>query len=1045
MRHHAGYILIICCIILIPGVSVSSLIPDGITCNNTPIWVIAGDSTPSFLQIHVFNISNSSEFLPGIPVQLSLDDDSMGTLSTLSVTTDSFGNATASFMPLFHSGSVNITANITHTGNTAMIRQFIDHNTPYQLGTLIFPDSMTIGTIDNITASYVDQYNNFIDNRRDVEYISFSIISSPSSYSKFLPSNTTDITVYVDNVGNATANFRASDLAGLHQIQVALPGYPIASTPIWIQGFSNRPIKSISAEVIPEYLKIPADKSSVFLINYLCTDNYTQPSSGRQLYVNTSLGESRLLTSNVYGIASLYYGPMSAKGIVTLNATALDKYDSINHATNGPLNLQFTSRAPISISNPSGSPQNLPSYELTSGSKFATISAIVMDELGNGVSGENVTFSISNIAYNSKSTRKPSFDQNNENIATLNVLTDSDGYATAPFYPGSFITPDLEGTKSQCSVYARWNNQTFSNPEKGPLSMIWTNSPYLSVYTNVTPRQAKFGDIITVNIRVEGTGYKLQRKPIDAILTIDTSGSMAWKLDGSSTTNTSLKRITYAKTAAKNFVSQMNVNEGGDRIGVVPFGSTSSVRRSLSNDAVAINTTINGLTSIGATIFREAIYKSIQEIKSNGRDDAVRAIIALTDGEWNYDGHPLAFGTGWAVNSSITFSGSSMEMNKYRYYPGLGGTLRILSRTCVDAHDGDTCVEGTHDCSCTNNWGCTDGISTNQNMSVYAQSTPKNVSVYTIGFASVLNAGVVANLSALSTSTKATYTWAGDSAALNLLFELIAGKLKENAGINVNAGFEFEDIEITTNSTTNNLPGHEVFTYISPTTETKYWMNDTAHNPIATYPKSHDDTDNWLNDRMTFSLGSIKLNQSWETTFKLKLNSDNRSIGSINLFGNSIINFTTDQGTIENVTLPETYILCIGDQTPSQTGEPDPMTYEDLTATNTSTLMSWTFTRNFTRNSTPVTYWDRTWYEKYYISINPGIGEKKVGESVFHPPVGRSGSFEYDIAQILPKRDQTYQVIFRVKGDDFSGTFGEKLIQLPISGLIGKTPPILLQ
>ncbi|MEI8331433.1 MAG: hypothetical protein WCF90_07275 [Methanomicrobiales archaeon] len=55
---------------------------------------------------------------------------------------------------------------------------------------------------------------------------------------------------------------------------------------------------------------------------------------------------------------------------------------------------------------------------------------------------------------------------------------------------------------------------------------------------------------------------------------------------------------------------------------------------------------------------------------------AARAAIVMTDGDWNNEGAQAAHGTGWpAGNPDKTFSGNTIELNNYRYYDGLGGTL----------------------------------------------------------------------------------------------------------------------------------------------------------------------------------------------------------------------------------------------------------------------------------------------------------------------------------------------------------------------------------
>ena len=94
--------------------------------------------------------------------------------------------------------------------------------------------------------------------------------------------------------------------------------------------------------------------------------------------------------------------------------------------------------------------------------------------------------------------------------------------------------------------------------------------PFLSISTNVTPLVGAWNDTITVNVKVEGNGYKQKRKPIDVMLLLDTSGSMAWDINHDYRSGN--QRINAAKAAAKQFIS--NMDPENDRVGLVSFAST---------------------------------------------------------------------------------------------------------------------------------------------------------------------------------------------------------------------------------------------------------------------------------------------------------------------------------------------------------------------------------------------------------------------------------------------------------------------------------------
>jgi large repetitive protein len=134
-----------------------------------------------------------------------------------------------------------------------------------------------------------------------------------------------------------------------------------------------------------------------------------------------------------------------------------------------------------------------------------------------------------------------------------------------------------------------------------------------------------------VNITITGTSYLT---PLDAILVIDRSGSMA---DGSPSS------MSHAKTAAINFVRKvfnpMNNPGNANRIGVVSYSNFASkdIQLSFAADSSLIISKINALVANGSTNIADAFYQASKEMKSRGRTncDVLRSIILLTDGVSN--------------------------------------------------------------------------------------------------------------------------------------------------------------------------------------------------------------------------------------------------------------------------------------------------------------------------------------------------------------------------------------------------------------------------
>lgn len=95
-------------------------------------------------------------------------------------------------------------------------------------------------------------------------------------------------------------------------------------------------------------------------------------------------------------------------------------------------------------------------------------------------------------------------------------------------------------------------------------------------------------------------------------------------------TPATLSKIDSAKNAANSFLNNMGLN---DQSGLISFSDSVSLDKPLSSDHPATQTAVNSLSTGGATNIGDAIDAGIQELNSNGRSQAVKAIILLTDGK----------------------------------------------------------------------------------------------------------------------------------------------------------------------------------------------------------------------------------------------------------------------------------------------------------------------------------------------------------------------------------------------------------------------------
>jgi hypothetical protein len=703
------------------------------------------------------------------------------------------------------------------------------------------------------------------------------------------------------------------------------------------------------------------------------------------------------LKTNASGQVKITYGPKTRTDIINITATAANQKPDGSRATNSQL-VDIISTEPVQMVI-MANPQLLPSWDVP-GNKTAEIKAVVMDRYGNPVKNQLVNFSIGTWGYSySQSTQQPGWL--NSSLSTIQKNTSSQAYAIAQFKPGYFPGFGDPQESDSCVVTAQWS----SYPAQ-LVTLNWTNVPYLSVSTNVTPMVAAWNDTITVQIKMEGNGYALRPKPIDVIVVLDTSGSMAW--DISRDRGSSNERINAAKQAAKTFIGNMNPSR--DRIGLVTFASDAYLRNGLTDNFDSVNQTIESLSAYGATQMRRGFFLGINELAANGRADAIKAVILMSDGEWNYDGSPVAHGTGWTANSSpgYSFSGSSLEPNNYRYYDGLGGTL--IQQNCH-------CVRwawwGCQQTAC--DYVCTDGEITNQNMSRYANAS--HVRLYDIFFASNPSSTVNTTLKTMAEANNGFYEYAPSASKLTEIFQRIAGILKEEAGVGIVMDLPFNDITITTNVSSWSVAGKDAFDYIFPTDEWKYWFNTNPVTTIYRFP-SRDDSANWSAGNISFNIGTIRLNQAWETTYKLKVKATPYNVGRITLFDqDSVIRFN-DGTTWRTISIPTTYLTCIGGQSQTQIGTEE-AGYDITDKKEQGTLVTMEFDRKFMVNGTPYTQpWYRTWYETYYIYIEGHLPKTKIWAKTIPAPVPLHDSFTFDIKQYLPPGKDNVPYDFYIEGTD---------------------------
>jgi hypothetical protein len=1014
-------------------------------------WVVAGGTDNSIITL---NVTKDGNPVPQLPVSLSIAESEMGSLSQISSSrTNDNGIVTARFTSSTKSGDANITARVTYENGgdvewfDTFYLQKVDHDTPYKISTYDLIYEVTVGTDTNISINLSDRWNNPVDNRNVVETVYFEVGSSsmqgtgdPNSIpAGFWNESTymgTSVYIPVNNTGTATATLRMDTRPGAHVVYVKPFNTAIPGEYFTIQGVADGEPFDLIQEIDPPSLQVPANQDYLFTITYTLKDRWENNLVNHGILFETSHDEREVIYTNHLGWAKRTYGPSGYTGSIDISAKPLENMSIVRTAT-----LHFINTTAVDMVL-TASPSTMPSGDVPVSSSVSVVAKVV-DIMGNPVKDIPIQFDIIHGTYPVAQVKEPSFSES-VGLDTKNVLTNSGGQAIVQFWPGHFETNESKSlpeydpqATAGCTVRATWVNEA-GIPITRERYLEWKNYPWISAKTSATPLQVAVNDTVDVTVQIIGDGWALQPKPIDVILVIDTSGSM-----GGSAYST---RMQPAKDAAKNFVNSMNMSK--DNIGVVAFSSDAVLVQGLTNNSASLNSAIDSLEPIGATNLRKALYVAIQNLKANGRDNAVKAVVAMTDGDWNAHGSPLAKGIGFpdtdtklsAYDSShydqgvplSAFPWGCTAAAGYTFNPGPCG-VRDTSGGTTTYYEGyewySDLVDpkgtlsdekywkrgyapGYHDWEneWQKGWVCMDGQNTNQNMAVYALSGSQNrhVRLYSIGFAQTLNTNVVSDLTTLSTSTGGWYSWAGNEEALNSLYTQIAGELKEEAGVDTTMEISYENVEIEST-----YPGGEVFDYVpvegKSTYIRSYYLNGT---PIGS-PSTRNDISSWTAENkytLKFNIGTIKLYQVWEATYRLKV----KKPGNINLFEDTAISFKSADDIEQNIHLPSVFISSAYNLTNATLSTPE-LELSDISETEiTDYIREWTWTRTYTGEGNLT--------ERYWISVDGGKQWTQIDEKVFDAEYVRDnpvGTYRLDLRTIENGVNYADQIKFRVEAMAF--------------------------
>jgi von Willebrand factor type A domain len=879
MRAKAG-ILILLGLFLLMGTASAGMADSASTIAAGSTWIVANNNDVSVITVVARNMS-SGAVVPSAAVSFTVNDPAYGLFSIPLVTTDAAGVATSSFKAKTRSGTAVITATIISDDNgiphttVLTIPQNIDHDLP-QNAVFDNPAVLPVGTVSVLNITLTDRWGNRIDNIGPNPPVTHSFfIYMPGGYGQGLldGSNYTAIKkVTADSSGNASTQYRIATFAGpVNWIYMDAIGNMANQPETWIEGIAD-PMPCYISQQYPSPNSIPADGVSKFGLYYTIKDKYKNPLNNTAVNISASDGASTSYSTNTLGTVFTSFGPKDIIGHYTLTASPFANSSNTTGALceeTGTIGycdqvLEFYNTSPVDLV-VSANPQSMASLDANPSSR-GTIQAKVVDIKGNSVIGETVTYTLGTPTYPGG----PYNVTSQPFISATSVPTGAGGYSTITFTPGSFVDGtalDYNATATgEATVTATWTNISgvaFSRD----VTFQWKNYPYLSIYIFSEPSQnVKVGDHINLTIKLVGDGAALRPKPIDVVLVTDVSGSM-------SSGTFPHRRIDDAKVAGKVFAASMSTQ---DRVGLESYGwydasagytwGYSKAKDDLSltfiNSATlnTVNTTIDTYIADYNTPMRPAIFNATWMIKNDPRAAAVKAIVLMTDGAWNYGGDPQGIPSGYTTMEWATS------------YPDVPLTA---SDSVID----------------------------------YAKAN--SIKMYTVGLGPGANG---TDLPAYATQTGGKYYYVADSSKLAAVYQEIAGELRETAGGNTQLNLDFGTISVN-----GLLGGGSILNYMEympdvhspaqPTDST--YLNKTNISPSgimqfqAGYPVSQDDSAAWNSKTMAFNVGEVRLNETWSATFRLNLT----QAGDLVMFGpnnpGSKVTFTdASTGTTTTQILP---------------------------------------------------------------------------------------------------------------------------------------------
>jgi len=889
----------------------------------SPEWVIANgiDSTTIIVDVKTFG----GEPIPNLSVDFSvpITEQNKGFVHPLTAITNSAGIATTTFRSKTVSGTANVTATIHYLDGeilkslhkTGIVK--IDHDTPYSFQVLSYNNSGSVGSIQEIMIKTQDRHGNTVDSRRNSENTNFLIITKEDSFLwNFSSSCFTNISNTIPNDENGWVIVNISLFTDEGETLVKIKPQSVAEKTITVIRVADGNPWYLDYDQDPQVSFVPATENGSFVITFLLGDEYGNFLNNKQIEIYAESGPSwgPYIATTLYGTAAARYGPFyndttKSWEIFSTNliARAVD-----NTSLSRTIPVEFYDPRPVSLVM-TINPKNLPSLDVNSTSR-AVITIAVVDMHGKGVGGETVNLSLQNIntggfAVNN-STLYPS-------ISATSVTTNPSGYAYVDFIPGEFSSNVLTAATGQCDIIATWNDTTHDIQKI--VTPIWKNYAFLSVTTWLEDNTVEKDQEVNVSVSVKADGPGFASRPIDMILCTDRGASMQWDTYDALPSDPIQDKMVYLYQYGHILLNELN--EIDDRAGVVSFGpgvdSTNWPNKWPGKDniddddtdykedyypdpsggtedyegysewaTVNHNLTFNFIPVIDNEIrslrpfsdpwkenkhnvpLRYGLYTAINDMigleESEPRDGAIRAIVVLTDPEWNEWGDPSA---GWDGTSVATANAVTNKLPWALPESGVSAWVPF-----DEFGVGDPAV-----------WEYNVPVSDpRQNMANYAKE--HDIIIYTIAYPKKdvnIDTARERIMRQMADSTGGMYFEARNGTSLEGIFETIGKDLREKAIVNTTAVLNFTNVKL--NDIT--VPGNQTFDYIyreDISTVTHKWN---ITNDLIEYG-CRNDTLNWTTDqKLTFDLGTMYRGDLWRANFTLKA----KDYGLVELFEGSYV------------------------------------------------------------------------------------------------------------------------------------------------------------